>query len=188
MLRFHGSLIRRCLHLLPCVLFFAPAAWSGYIYEVAPEVSWQLVNTNGDGSVLAQSTDFVLTGPNNGSFMPGTTDYLGTALGAGTVSFNWLYSTCSPTLPPVCNDPTFTFAGYLINGSYFPLADTDGQSGQGMFSVNPGDVFGFRVGSVDNTGEPGILTVTSSAPEPSTACLILASFGILAVRWYRRRT
>ncbi len=186
MLFFTGSLRRRCLHVALCSLSLVPATWAGYIYDFAPQANWQLVNTNGDGSILAQSADFVLTGPNNGSFAPGTTDYFAVAASGGVVTFNWSYSTCSPTDPPVCNDPTFTFAGYLLNGSYFGLADTNGQSGQGMFPVSPGDTFGFRVGSVDNTGEPGILTVTSTTPEPGTASILLFGLTILAVCWCLR--
>ena len=177
-----------CGLLVAYFLFSASTCQAGFIFDFAPEASFQVINTNGDGFVNAQPTTVLLTGPNNGSRALGTTDYVATAGVGGTVMFNWSYSTCSPTLPPVCNAPTFTFAGYLVNGSFFSLADSDGQSGQGSFAINSGDTFGFRVGSVDNTGEPGMLTLTSQAPEPSTLFLMLIGLLATIVFWRKIRS
>jgi hypothetical protein len=65
------------------------------------------------------------------------------------------------------------------------------------FSVNLGDVFGFEMDSLDNEGEPGIMSVTNfsapginlstdTAPEPGTGGIILASAVAAAI--YRRAT
>jgi hypothetical protein len=162
-----------------CFIGTASECHAGFIFDFASQGSFQVINTNGDGSVNAQPTTVVITGPNNGSMALGTTDYTATAVVSGTVMFDWSYSTCSPTMPPVCNAPTFTFAGYLVNGSFFSLADTNGQSGQSSFAVNSGDTFGFRVGSLDNMGEPGILTLTSEAPEPRTLLLVLTALSAI---------
>lgn len=169
----------RFLMIPVCLLGLAAQSRAGFIYDFAAQNTFQVFNTNADGSVITQSLSFVLTGGNNGSMAFGTTDYVATATSGGTVNFNWSYSTCSSTDPPVCDDPTFDFAGYLVNGSFFSLADTNGQSGIGAFAVSPGDTFGFRVGTVDNTGEPGILTITGDVPEPATSLMLLFVLGMM---------
>jgi hypothetical protein len=168
---------------------FAPAARAAFLFGFAPQNSFSLVNTNADGSVTVQSNSIVLTGGNNGSGNPGTTDFVGTAVSSGTVNFNWSYSSLDV--------PGFDFAGYLLNGNFFPLADTDGQFGVSpcatcSFHINTGQSFGFRVGTADNQGEPGILTVTAAAvtsavPEPGTASTLLLVTGITVVGRSRRQ-
>lgn len=169
----------------------APQAKASFIGDYAPS-QFTLTNVNADGSVTAPAggLSIILTGGNNGSGLPGTTDYLAAATGAGTVSFQYSYSSF--------DFPGLDFAGYLVGGAFSQFANTDGQSGAGMFAVSAGQRFGFRVGTADNTGEPGILTVSrfiapsgggSAVPEPGTASLFLisglASAG--AVLAFRRR-
>jgi len=182
---FMSELFRSRLLLIAVALVgVAAPSRAGFIYDFAAQNTFQVFNTNADGGVVTQPTSFVLTGGNNGSLSFGTTDYTATATLGGTVNFNWSYSTCSPTSPPVCDDPTFDFAGYLINGNFFSLADTNGQSGTGTFDILAGDVFGFRVGTVDNSGEPGILSVSSvpsGVPEPATSMLLLFALGMMMI-------
>src|SRR5271165_2237166 len=165
-----------------CALSLAPQARAGFIFDFAPQNAFQLVNTNADGVVMAKSQGLVLTGGNNGSGNPGTTDYLAVALNSGTVNFGWSYASLDM--------PTFDFAGYLLNSTFSPLADTDGMSGVGAFTVSAGESFGFRVGTADNTGEPGILTVTSAStsavPEPATAAMMLVVLGLVSLKRSRR--
>jgi hypothetical protein len=81
--------------------------------------------------------------------------------------------------------PTFDYAGYLLNGVFVQLADTDGESGLTQFNVSLGETFGLRVGTVDNEGEPGILTVSSvgSVPEPRAwPILVIGIMGVLPRR------
>lgn len=149
-------------------------AQADFLYNFAPQSSFQLINTAADGSVVTQSNGFVLTGGNTGSGLPGSTDYVATATQGGVVNFTWLYASA--------DQPTFDFSGYLLNSNFFPLADTNGESGIGGFSIQTGDQYGFRVGTADNTGERGILTVTSApmttAPEPGTAAMLLTGIGL----------
>ena len=85
--------------------------------------NWTLTNTNADGSVdttNASTGTIVLTGGNNGSNLPGTTDWTISidASRAGNILFNWSYFTL--------DTPGFDSAGYLLNGVYTPLATQDG--------------------------------------------------------------
>jgi hypothetical protein len=150
-----------------------------------------LTNTNADGSVATPDggLSIVLTGGNNGSGLAGTTDLVAAATGAGTVQFQYSYS--------ALDFPGFDFGGYLLDGAFSRLADIDGQSGTALFTVTPGRSFGFRVGTMDNTGEPGILTISnfsapsgtgSSVPEPGTAPMMLVLAGAaIAAHWRVRR-
>lgn len=160
-----------------------PQAQAGFIFDFAQN-GFTLKNTNADGSVIRQNNGITLTGGNNGSGLPGTTDFVANATGAGIVQFQFSFASA--------DTPTFDFAGYLLNNNFTVLADTGGQAGTGMFPVNVGDSFGFRVGTADNTGEPGILTVTSvpttAVPEPGTAPILffLTAGALIAKRWRGR--
>ena len=172
-------------------LAIAPSAKAAFIGDYALN-RFQLTNTNADGSVFTPDggLSIVLTGGNSGSGLPGMTDFVGTATAAGTVQFHYSYS--------ALDFPGFDFAGYLLSGAFTQVANTDGQSGNATFTVTPGLRFGFRVGTADNTGEPGILTLSnfsapsgagSSVPEPATAplvCVVVAATS-LASRWRARR-
>ena len=159
-----------------------PQARAGFIGAYALS-DFMLVNINADGFVTTPDggQTAVLTGGNNGSLQPGTTDLVTTAVGPSMIQFQWFYSSL--------DTPTFDFAGYLLNNTFFPLADTNGESGTAMFPVSLGTPFGFRVGTVDNSGEPGILTVSSSVPEPGTApVLFVLTVATLVTRRRRNRT
>lgn len=150
---------------------------SAGIIEDYPLGDFTLINTNADGLGLSGTSTLILIGPNNGTGLPGTTDLVTTAKTTGTIDFNYSYSTLdiwSPGDP----DAPFDYAGYLIGSTFHQLADNDGQSGTASFAVTAGQTFGFRVASIDNSGEPGILTImnapnTSGVPEPGTWSLLL---------------
>lgn len=130
-----------------------------------------------DGSVMTPDNgqSIVLTGGNSGSGLPGLTDLLFTAAGSGPVQFSYFYS----SLDIAPND----FAGYLLGSAFTQLANSDGQSGTAMFTVSSGQQFGFRVGTLDNEFEPGILTISDfsapagggggAVPEPATGLMML---------------
>lgn len=153
--------------LLGCLLLGAAFSLDLRAAVITPSLSqFMLTNTTADGSVAIGSDglSFVLTGGNTGSGAPGSTDFFTSAPAAGIVEFQYFYA--------AFDTPGFDFAGYLLGGTRISLADTDGESGTGTFSVAAGQKYGWYVSTLDNTGEPGILTVTftpsdSAVPEPS---------------------
>jgi hypothetical protein len=160
-------------------------------YDLANFTLLNSTFANGYATVAPGGLPLVLTGPNDGSGLPGITDLFIAAPAAGLVQFSFEYSTLDP-------DPGFDYAGYLLNGTFYQLADTVGQTGDVTFLVDPGILFGFRVGSVDNIGEPGVLTIISFSapeseayiPEPGSFVLVLSAlllFG-LSRRLARSRT
>lgn len=136
--------------------------------------------------------NLVLFGGNNGSGEPGVTDLIIPAAASGIVQFQFSYSSFDV---PYADYGTYAVgdrAGYLLGDVFHQLATIDGQSSGGVpvtFSVNAGEVFGFRVDTADNLVEPGILTISdfsapisSSVPEPATVLLIVAGGALLAGR------
>jgi hypothetical protein len=154
--------------------WLAPQAKAGFI-EQYPLGVFTLTNTlDTDGFATPSGSSIVLTGGNSGTGETGTTDLVTKATKAGLIQFDFSYSSL--------DTPTFDYAGYLLNGAFVQLADTNGESGLAQFNVSLGDTFGFRVGT-DNQGEPGILTVSSAAPEPGTRLvLVMGIAGILSRR------
>jgi hypothetical protein len=146
--------------------------------------NWTPKNNNADGSVSSPDAglSIVLTGGNNGSDNPGTTDFFISAAGAGMVAFDWSYSSL--------DQPSFDNAGFLHGNTFVLLADTSGEFGTTTFLVNSGEKIGFRVGTLDNTGEPGILTITdfsAPVPEPGTAPMVLPIIALIIAGQRRRR-
>lgn len=143
-----------------------------------------LTNNNGDGSATTTNggSTLVFTGPNNGSGLPGSTDLTAVAGMAGLIQFQYTYSTLDIW---DTSDPTATpndLAGYLLGSTFFQLADRNGQTGTASFAVSVGQIFGFRIVTADNIGEPGILTISASGggadvPEPGTSSLLLVAGG-----------
>jgi hypothetical protein len=143
--------------------------------------NWTLTNNNADGSVNttnAPTGTIVLTGGDNGSSLPGTTDWTIPidSSRAGNISFNWSYFTL--------DTPGFDSAGFLLNGIYTPLAVQDGDFSTSPVSINVslGDTFGFRAETVSNTDGPPIFTVfavsTPTIPEPSMTLGVLILLGL----------
>lgn len=97
---------------------------------------------------------------------PANTDFTITALAEGMVSFDWEYSTE--------DDPEFDTFGWLLGDVYTQLSDDSlgqQQSGSTMFNVLAGDIFGFRVHSVDSVFGAATATISNfsapaSAPSP----------------------
>jgi len=131
----------------------------------------------------------VLTGSNTGSgLMPGATTYLTIASrGTGQVSFDWLYSSLDV--------PQLDVGGYILNSAFVALADSDGRSGSVSFPVALGQTLGFGVRTLDNAGEPGILTIrnfdapvgSAVIPEPGTSGFMWLAVGSVISLWPYRR-
>jgi hypothetical protein len=173
----------------------------------AAAASFQVVNTNADGSVITPSglfasdpTSFDLIGGNNGSGLEGMTSYTGTATTAGLVGFLWSYTSCYPPneqpASTACDSPGYDWTGYLVGQTLTPLTDTDtgGVTASASFAVSAGSVYGWYVGTFDNQGEPGTVTVSdvtftpttkSGTPEPGTLYLCLTCLAVVAMA--RRR-
>jgi hypothetical protein len=176
-----------------------PAA---YAIPITP--TFPVVNTNADGSVVTPSglfpgdlLSFDLIGGNNGSGLRGETDFLWTAQATGRVQFLWSYTSCYPPNAQslACDSPGYDWTGYMVNPTKTLLTDTDteGVAALASFEVSAGSVFGWYVGTLDNMGEPGTVTVSdisftpasSGIPEPGTLSLCVT--GIVAVAVARRR-
>src|SRR5580704_9759497 len=146
--------------LLSCLtisVMLAPEAKAGFI-ETYPLSSFTLVNSPTsiltNGTAVMQGQTLVITGGNSGTGEPGTTVLTTTALAAGLIAFDYAYFTLD-----VSGQDS---AGYLINGMFIPLANSSGPSGEVQFTVTQGESFGFEVTTVDNQGEPGILTISDA--------------------------
>jgi hypothetical protein len=166
-----GSVARRapriCSTVFAVSLFLlCPAAFAGFVGDYAL-TQFTLTNTNANGSVAPIGIDAILlTGGNNGSGIEGFTDLLVSATGTGPVSFSFGFSTLDRQAITLGGSP-WDSAFFLLNGTPTLLASTDGVSGNKSFNVTAGQKFGFRVATSDNTGEPGLLTVSNfSAPQP----------------------
>ena len=180
---------------LPSLLFWIlccgstlQLARAGFIGEYSTD-HFTVANVNGPGSFLSAGNGLsvVITGPNNGSGLEGYIDVTTTMAHSGLIQFQYTYSSL--------DGAGYDYGGYFIGGGFIPLADTDGQSATVLATVNAGDLFGFRVGSLDNTGEPGIFTVfafngpagsggSNTVPEPGSGVLVLTAAAI--VGWVRR--
>jgi hypothetical protein len=168
----------------------------GFQTPYAP-INWTFTNSNADGSVNTGGApaSISLTGGDNGSGSSGTTDYTTTAAAAGTVTFDWNYSTPD-------DDVAFDPFGYLLNGSFIKVTNDGGnvvQNGTSTFNVLAGDSFGFRIFTNDNTSGRGSVTISNfsapglmappptSVPEPSTVLSLLVLGGLGAGLKYLKR-
>ena len=164
--------------------------------------NWTLIDTEADGFAMTPDAGLtlVLTGGNNGSGLPGVTDFVINAPTAGLIQFNWSYTSLDSTSPvcgPLGNLPCDD-GGYLLGGAYTELADdttwTTLGSGMVSFAVTSGESFGFQVDTADNEGEPGILTlsdfsapVNTDASEPGTVSVVLGLGATVASARLRKR-
>lgn len=145
-------------------------------------LTFTITNSESDGSasVSNDGSTLTITGPNDGSGLSGTTDVTTTAPASGTVSFNWSFNSL--------DDAGYDAAGYLLAGAYTQLSANPGDTSSTQISVASGESFGFEVSSVDNSGEPGVFTIsdfvvpqsTNATPEPASWLLLLCGIGALA--------
>ncbi|QGZ92619.1 PEP-CTERM sorting domain-containing protein [Microcystis aeruginosa FD4] len=178
----------------------------GFQDAYAP-INWTLTNSNADGFVdtTGAPASISLTGGDNGSGSSGTTDYTTTAAAAGTVTFDWDYSTQDALVDSLCSNLPNGFCDpfiVLVNGvGTIPLNPSGGrtQSGTSTFNVLAGDSFGFVIVTADNSSGRGSVTISNfsapgpmappptSVPEPSTVLSLLVLGGLGAGLKYLKR-
>jgi hypothetical protein len=142
-----------------CLLAVAVACANAETINLASFTLTQSTFANGSATSPDSGLTLVITGPNDGSGEPGSTDYVGTVTAGGIFQFDWAFSTL--------DRPNYESAGYLIDGDFTQLAAANGESGSVSVPVVAGSSIGFELETVDNTGGPGILTVSDFvAPDP----------------------
>jgi hypothetical protein len=156
-----------CALLLAGTAKEAKAGFVGY-YALSNFTLTNNFESNGYISYSDPNT-LVLNGSNSGTGLPGITDLIIAAEATGLFQFSFTYATL--------NSPTFTDGGYLLAGTFYQIADTNGDAGSVSVPVVAGEIIGFSV-TGDNQGEPGILTVTSfsaptTVPEPGSLRFLL---------------
>jgi hypothetical protein len=137
---------------------------SGFAGPYAP-ANWTTTQTNSNGTVntAGAPANIVLTSSNGLAPNPGTTDYSITATCAGTVSFDWSYTTI--------DGAPYDYPRYRINAgapvifSGYSTAGATTQSGTQTISVSAGDVIGLQAYSIDNGFGACTITISNfSAP------------------------
>lgn len=173
--------LRMRLGALMIVGAFAPISTAS---TITPNLNlFTLTNLSADGSVNVSVNSFVLYGGNTGSGVPGTTEFTSISAVSGTVLFNYSYVTDDVF-------PGYDSVGYILGDSRVFLANENGQGSSGSFSILSGQRYGFYAATLDNQGEPGVLTVVfpsapSSVPEPASLILLLMPVIVLLLRGAR---
>lgn len=146
---------------------FVPAEWTVSSSGVDP-------NEPEAGGIAIAPDKMLLTEPDqgpDGAFWLAEWSYTG----GGTISFDWSVV--------ISADPGFGSFGYLINGNYTSLSTGSFGGGSVVLNLNAGDVFAFRVNTVDGIFGQNAYSVTSFVPAPGA----LALLGMAGVTGARRR-
>lgn len=164
------------------ILTVAPAHAdsTGFQGFYAPE-TWTVTGVDIGGSsaiFAADGSELVITGADGG--VGADTDASHVIATDGVLTCEWSFLTL--------DIPFFDSAYYLINGDIEFLSDGFGSPNTGTLSVavQAGDIFTFRVFSLDGVFGAGFLTITDfRAPVPAPAALALVGLAGLISR--RRR-
>ncbi|MCW5907365.1 MAG: HYR domain-containing protein [Chitinophagales bacterium] len=157
---------------------FCSTTQAGFAGPFAP-ANWTLTNTNGgNGSVDASNapTSVTLTGSDGSGNGQSFTHYQITIPCAGTLSFNWDYSTTDWSAQ---YDPF----GYTLNGNFVELTDPSSitESGSTTVSVQGGDVFAFTINSTDNAFGASASIVSSFVANATFTATATDNCGIASV-------
>src|SRR3972149_1305993 len=142
----------------------------GYKDQYAPD-KWKLTNFDTDG-YLGFHTDVSIRlfggDDDTKEGLPGDTDYkLKEEIPCdGTIKFDWIFDGEEVTEG---SGPLYDPSGYLINGVFHQVTLNFGgevQSGSEFVPVSEGDVFGFRIHSLDNIVGPGIFVELNNFEGP----------------------
>ena len=169
-----------------CIVFLCsvPAIATPVGFEGTYDPSnWTTTKTNSNGYIDTNGVPqyIQVIGSNNGSYGVGNTDFTITSPDDGAVSFNWSYTTADWN----ANYDPF---GYLLNGIFTTLTNPSktSQSGSSNFVISAGDIFGFRVHSVDNiygsaTAKIFDFDAPAPTPTPEPGTLFLLGSGLLGL-------
>jgi len=167
----------------------AQAANPGFAGTYAPPNWTQLIVQDGSVDTTNAPTSITVIGSDDFSGLQGQTDFTIAAPSAGTVSFDWQFTTGDLKAQ---YDPF----GYLLNGSFFKLTNDSiaNQSGSATFAVLAGDVFGFSQRSTDNSYGRAqsvisnfVAPTSSPTPGPTSAPAPLPLFGAAAAFGWSRQ-
>jgi hypothetical protein len=162
------------LSVLTALLMSAGPASALFIgpYDVS---NWAAIeNYDATVDVSGAPSTIVLTGAaDQGTTVGGASDDLDFTISAvvdTTLQFDWTYTS---------NDAdNWDWGSFLLDGAETVLANNAAEPAGGTYSTAllAGQVFGFRVHSVDRAYSPGVLTITNFTvmPEPGTGVLVLA--------------
>ncbi len=154
--------------------------------------AFTLSNDNGgDGYVVVDPLDpriFTLFSANNApdidSGFNNVTSYGQTATSVRVINVRWSHVTTDERA-------RFDPAGWFLGEHFFQLTDDDittgiVQGGSFQIAVNPGDEWGFYIGTSDSFGGRGQLNI-STVPEPGSWAMLIAGFGLTGAAMRRRR-
>lgn len=137
--------------------------------------NWQLTQDHGSAVFSDDKTELTLVSSNDGQTADAITDAIfGNAHADGIISFDWLYTSD--------DFPFFDYFGWLLNDDFSLLSDRGDnaerrQEGSAEFAVEQGDIFGFRMISVDSMEGSATAQISnfqftaSEVPEPSSMAL-----------------
>jgi PEP-CTERM motif len=133
---------------------------------------WETTHFNSDGSVDTSNApdSITLVSSDNGSFSFGSTSYSIVVPESGALYFRWSFTTEDFS---AFYDPF----GYFVDDNYTRVSRNNllSQSGWRSVSVLQGQVFGFRIDSLDNIVRRSTVIVSKfeAVPEPTS----MAAFG-----------
>ncbi len=170
------KIIKICFFVFALFAIKANAAFVD-AYDVS---SWS-TSVNKGKVITSGAPNSVTLQSSNASFGERNQDFFYTSEGWGTVSFDWSYKTADN------RGSAYDAFGWLLNGVFTKLTnDTAGniQSGSYVFNVKIGDIFGFRINSLDSQKGSGSGTVSNfSGPNavPAPGALWLMAAPVLAL-------